>query len=318
MSAVFLDFATVGAEELDLARIESALPGLEVFDTTPASEVGARIRDAEFVLLNKVRMTRELLANAPALKFIGLTATGYDNIDIEAAREHGIAVCNIRAYCTGSVVEHVFGALLMLTHSLPQFRDSVADGAWQRADSFCLLDHPIRELSAMTVGIVGYGELGRGVAERAAAFGMRVLIAQRPGSNERRSGRVPLDDLLREADVVSLHCPLTEQTAGLLGEQEFAQMKDDAILVNTARGGLVDSAALVAALEAGRLGGAVIDVLPQEPPVDGNPLLDCRHPRLIVTPHIAWGTREARQAALDQLADCVSAFRKGEQLNRVD
>ena len=318
MKAAFLDFATVGADELDLQPLLDVLPDLKLYDTTTPDQVAGRIAACDAVLLNKVRLTRELFAAAPNLKFIGLTATGVDNVDIEAARERGIAVCNIRAYCTQSVVEHVFGVLLNLTHSLAHFQQAVRDGAWQDASEFCLLDFPIRELSAMTLGIVGHGELGQGVARTAKHFGMRVLVAQRPGTNKLSPGRVPLDELLRQSDVVSLHCPLTPATRQLIGERELALMKQTALLINTARGGLVDSAALVAALENGSIGGAAIDVLPQEPPVHGDPLLDCRHPNLIVTPHIAWGTREARQNALAQLAAAFQAFTRGERLNRVD
>lgn len=317
-SAVFLDFATVGAADLDTTPLTDVLPELQVYDTTPRAEVAARIADAGFVLLNKVRIGPDEFAAATRLRFIGLTATGVDNIDLVTARERGIAVCNVRAYCTQSVVEHVFGTLLNLTHSLGRFQADVANGAWQRAEEFCLLGHPLRELSAMTIGIVGYGELGRGVARTARHFGMEVLIARRPGTEGADDGRVALDELLERADVVSLHCPLDEVTRNLIGERELSLMKRDALLVNTARGGLVDSRALVAALGNGSIAGAAIDVLPEEPPVDGNPILDVELPNLVVTPHIAWATREARQAALAQLAEAVAAFQRGERMNRVD
>lgn len=318
MKAAFLDFATVGADELDLAQLRAALPTLLLHQSTTADEVVARIQHCEAVLLNKVKLTRDVLEAAPALRFIGLTATGVDNVDLECARERGIAVCNVRAYCTQSVVEHVFGSLLTLTHNLARFRELVRDGAWARADEFCLLNYPIRELSAMMLGIVGYGELGRGVAKSAEHFGMRVLIAERPGEKTARAGRTLLKDLLQQVDVLSLHCPLTPQTRGLIGARQLAQMKKSALLINTARGGLVDSAALVTALRDGEIAGAAIDVLPQEPPVNGDPLLAFEHPCLLVTPHIAWGTVEARQAALDQLAQAVLAFQRDERLNRVD
>ncbi len=317
MNAVFLDFATVGAAELDRGPLLDLFPEMRFFETTTAGQVAGRIADAEVVLANKVRLGADQFDAAPRLSFIGLTATGVDNVDLDAARERGIAVCNVRAYCTQSVTEHVFGVLLTLTHSLHRFTRAVADGAWQESTEFCLLDYPLRELSAMTMGIVGHGDLGSSVARTAEHFGMRVLVARRRGQPAADDGRVDLDELLGRADVVSLHCPLTEETRGLIGARELGLMKPDAILVNTARGGLVDSAALAAALAEERIGGAAIDVLPQEPPVDGDPLLELDSPRLVVTPHIAWGTREARQNSLDQLARAYRAFAAGERYNRI-
>lgn len=318
MNAVFLDFATMGSGGLDPAALQQRLPGLKIFDTTSAAETADRIRSAEFVLANKVRLTAENMANASALRFIGLTATGTDNVDLTFAKEQGIAVCNIRGYCTQSIVEHVFATLLSLTHSLRPFNDAVRQGAWQDADQFCMLDFPIRELSAMTIGIVGNGVLGKGVAQAAEFFGMNVLIARRRGeAGSAHDGRVDFEEMLRQADVISLHCPLNDATRNLLGAAEFNAMKPDSILINTARGGLVDSTALVVALEAGEIAAAVIDVLPQEPPVDGDPLLDYTGDNLIVTPHIAWGTLQARQNALDELAENIAAFQRDAQRNRV-
>lgn len=321
MKSVFLDFATVGAADLDTKPLSAVLPGLVIYDTTTETQVAGRIADAEFVLLNKVRIGAGEMDAAPGLRFIGLTATGSDNIDLAATRERNIAVCNIRAYCTQSVVEHVFAVLLNLTHSIGRYHAAVQDGAWAASDEFCMLDYPIRELSAMTIGIVGHGDLGSGVADTARHFGMQVLVARRRGAaaaDGDGDGRVDFDELLKRADVISLHCPLTGDTRNLIGQRELSLMKKTAILVNTARGGLVDSAALAAALDEGRIGGAAIDVLPQEPPVDGDPLLDCRSPNLIVTPHIAWGTREARQNGLNQLAECIAAFQRGDRMNRID
>ncbi len=269
------------------------------------------------MLTNKMRLTEELIRTNPALQFIGLTATGTDNVDLIAAKQHGVAVCNIRAYCTQSITEHVFGLLLNFTHSLSQYNAAVRAGAWQNANEFCLLSYPIRDLSAMTLGIVGYGELGKGVARTAKSFGMEVIISARPGTDAIDEGRVSFDDLLQRADVISLHCPLTEATSGLFGEGEFKKMRSSAILINTARGGLIDSAALVAALKNGDIFAAAIDVLPEEPPVNGNPLLNYDRPRLVMTPHVAWGSNEARQAAIEELALNIAAFLKGEKRNRV-
>ncbi len=316
MKAVFLDWATMGPD-LDTGELRALLPELEVFDVTEDDEVADRIRDAAFVLTNKIRLSDELLEHCPELQFIGLTATGTDNVDLEAAARHGVAVCNIRAYCTQSVAEHVFGVLLYLTHSLGRYAADVRAGEWQRSDNFCLLTHPVRELSAMTLGIVGYGELGKGVAKTGAAFGMEVIVSARPGTSEARDDRVSFAELLSRSDVISLHCPLNADTRNLFGAEEFRKMKKDAILINTARGGLVDSAALAKALRTGQIAAAAIDVLPKEPPVQGEPLLDYKGDNLIVTPHIAWATNEARQAALDELAANVAAFMAGRQRNRI-
>jgi len=316
MKAVFLDFATLGPG-LDVSALRDLFPDLEVFEVTTAVQVAERVRDAEFVFLNKARLTSEILKGSPKLKFVGLTATGTDNVDTEVAKQCGIAVCNIRAYCTQSIVEHVFGCMLNFTHNLSRYNATVRAGEWQKSADFCLMTYPIRELSAMTLGIVGYGNLGQGVADAARAFGMDVIISARPGVDRVDEGRVAFDELLRRSDVVSLHCPLTDDTRDLFGPSEFGKMKADALLINTARGGLIDSAALVSALENSDIGAAAIDVLPQEPPVDGNPLLDYAGANLMMSPHVAWASNVARQAALDQLAATVVAFLRDEELNRV-
>jgi glycerate dehydrogenase len=316
MKAVFLDYATVGPG-LDLRPLTDILPELEIFEATSDAEVSARIHDAEFVFANKIRLSDSLLQVASKLRFIGLTATGVDNIDLQSASRHGVAVCNIRGYCTRSVTEHVFGVLLTLAHSLNQYAAAVRAGEWQRSDDFCMLDYPVRELSAMTIGIVGFGELGKGVARVAREFGMQVLVSVRPGESAVSDGRVPFEEILQRSDVISLHCPLTEQTTGLFGGDEFRRMKPGAILINTARGGLIDSAALVDALKDGQLGGAAVDVLPKEPPVDGDPLLDYDGDNLIITPHIAWATDESRQGAIKELAANVAAFLDGQKRNRI-
>ena len=318
MKAAFLDYATMGPDQLDISPLENVVAELELFEYTPAAEVSARISGCEYVFINKVRMTRDIIESSAALRFIGLTATGVDNVDLHAAEENNVAVCNIRAYCTNSVVEHVFAVLLQMTHNVSLYSQSVRAGQWQDASNFCMLDFPIRELSAMTIGIIGYGELGKGVARIAAAFGMDVQVARRPGQTKVvGDGRVELDDLLRDCDAVSLHCPLTDATRNLIGERELQMMKSDAVLVNTARGGLIDSAALVDALNRGAIAAAAIDVLSQEPPVDGDPLLDYKGANLIVTPHVAWASVEARQNAVNRLAENVRAFQDGTKRNRI-
>ena len=316
MKAVFLDFGTMGSG-LDLGELESLVDELVVHDESPRDTVAQRISDAEIVFTNKIRLTRELLELAPKLKFIALTATGTDNIDMDCAKQHGIGVANIRHYCTGSVVEHVFGVLLSLTHSLEQYHRSVRAGDWQQSTDFCMLHYPVRELSSMTLGVVGYGALGQGVARVALEFGMQVLVSARPGADSIPDDRVSFDELLAGSDVISLHCPLTDDTRKLFGAREFAAMKNNAILINTARGGLVDSQALADALATGQIAAAAVDVLPEEPPVNGDPLLDYAGDNLIVTPHIAWATDEARQNAIDELAANTRAFIDGVERNRV-
>jgi len=317
MSAFFLDYATVSFNgDLDPSPLRRVLPGLDLCDHMPQNEIASRIAGAEVVLLNKLRVTREIIEATPSLKLVALSATGTNNVDLAAAREHGVAVCNLRDYCTASVVQHVYGVLLLLTHKLREYDALVRSGAWQRGEQFCLLDYPIRELVGRKLGIVGYGALGKGVANAARAFGLQVLVANRPGGS-REPRRLDLDELLPQVDVLSLHCPLMPDTQGLIGAPQLARMKPDAVLINTARGALVDGQALADALRAGRLGGAAIDVLAQEPPVDGHPLLAPDIPNLILTPHIAWSAREARQRCLEEMAANVEDFRRGGHRGRV-
>jgi glycerate dehydrogenase len=325
--AVFLDFATVSNGDLNPARLQAALPGLVMHSVTGEAQIDARLRGVEVVLVNKLPISRARLQAAPSIKLIVLAATGTNNIDLEAARELGVAVCNIRHYCTPSVVQHVLAVLLLLTHKLPQYGRAAVDGSWARSPQFTVLDFPIRELQGKTLGIVGYGALGRGVAQAAsAALGMRVAVAQRPGSAAPSAAnptssvepvRMPLQQLLRQADVLSLHCPLTPTTTGLIGKSELATMKRDAILINTARGALVDLEALAEALRHRRIGGAAIDVLPQEPPIDGSPLFAPDLPNLIVTPHTAWAAVESRQRALDEMAENIEDYVRGGRRGRV-
>jgi glycerate dehydrogenase len=317
MHAVFLDFATVSyGGDLDPRPLQDVLPNLVLYDDSTEAQVDARLANAEVVLTNKARITRERIAASPKLRLVGLTATGTNNVDLEAARERGIAVCNVRDYCTASVVQHVFALLLALTHRVREFDAALKQGAWSVPNPTVADGLPIRELAGRTIGIVGHGVLGGGVARVAEAFGMRVVVAARPGGAAQPT-RVPLDDLLPHVDVLSLHCPLTPATRGFIGAPQLARMRRDAVLINTARGALVDAAALADALRDGRLGGAGIDVLEQEPPVDGNPLLAPDVPNLIVTPHVAWAAREARQRALAELAANVADALRGGQRGRV-
>lgn len=315
MKAVFLDFATVSGGDLDLVRLQGLLPGLQLFDVTRAEDIVERTGGADIVLVNKLVLDEAAMAGNPALKLIVLAATGTNNVDLEAARRLGVGVCNIRDYCTPSVVQHVFAVLLSLTHGLREY-ERLAREEWATSPQFTMLRQPIRELTGRVLGIVGYGVLGRGVARTAAAFGMTVEIANRPGG-ERQPGRLDLHELLPRTDVLSLHCPLTAATTGLIGGRELALMKRDAVLINTARGALIDVHALAQALREKRIGGAAIDVLPQEPPRDGSPLLAADLPNLILTPHTAWAARESRQRALDEMAANIEDFLRGGRRGRV-
>lgn len=317
MQAVFLDFGSVSTGgDLDLTPLHSALADLRVYDVTPDELVDERIAGQEIVLLNKAEITRQRIEANPQLKLIALTATGVNNVDVEAARERGVAVCNIRDYCIASVAQHVFATLLALTHSIREYDQALKAGAWQKGEQFTLLNYPIRELAGRTLGIVGYGVLGQAVARIGEAFGMQVLVARRPGSDS-ADGRMSLDALLPLVDVLTLHCPMTDATRGLIGARELALMRRDAVLINTARGGLVDAEALAFALRHGQIGGAAIDVLTQEPPVDGNPLLAADLHNLIVTPHTAWAAQESRQRAIDELSANVRDFLAGGRRGRV-
>jgi glycerate dehydrogenase len=315
LNTVFLDYDTVSNGDLDLTALREASGNLILYDSSEA-HAAERIRAADVVLLNKLELRRDLLFGAANLRLVALAATGTNNVDLIAARERGIAVCNVRAYCTDSVVQHVWGLILSLTQHVCEFSRLTQDGSWARDESRVLLSHPIRELQGRIFGVVGWGELGRGAARIAEAFGMRIIIADRSGSPP-QAGRLPLDELLAIADIVSLHCPLNEATRGLIGSRELALMKSDALLINTARGALIDGAALAAALKAGRLGGAGIDVLPEEPPHPGEPLIDAQIPNLLVTPHIAWAAREARQRCIDEMAANIRDFRSGGRRGRV-
>jgi glycerate dehydrogenase len=316
MRAVFLDFGTVSNGDLDTGPLERVLPGIVIHQQTMAEQVAGRIAGFEVVFANKAVIDRVAIAANPQLRLIALTATGVDNVDIAAARESGVAVCNLRDYCTQSVVQHVFAMLLALTHRLRDYDALVRAGGWEQARQFSTFPYPIRELHGRIFGIVGHGTLGRAVGHAAESFGMRVEVANRP-SGARVEGRKDLDELLPLVDVLSLHCPLTDATRRLISEARLARMKPGAVLINTARGALVDAAALAGALKSGRLGGACIDVLEREPPPLGHPLLDPSIPNLILTPHVAWAAREARQRCLDELALNVAAYQEGRQRNRV-
>jgi glycerate dehydrogenase len=308
--AVFLDHASLDLGDLNLLPLQQAFATLTLHPQTAPEQVAERLQGAQVAISNKVPLSAATFAACPELKLVLVTATGTNNVDLAAARAHGVVVSNCQGYGTPSVAQHCLMLLLALATRLPDYQRDVAAGRWQQASQFCLLDHPIVELEGKTLGLLGHGELGGAVARLAEAFGMRVLLGQLPGRPPRED-RIALHELLPQVDALTLHCPLNEQTRNLIGAAELALMKPQAFLINTARGGLVDEQALADALRRGHLGGAATDVLLQEPPKDGNPLLAADIPRLIVTPHNAWGSREARQRIVGQVAENAAAFFAG-------
>jgi len=310
---VFLDSASI---IVDIRR--PAFPHQwEQYPATSAGQTVERLKDATIVITNKVLLRRETLEQLPKLKMVAVAATGVNNVDVDCCRERGIVVANIRNYSVHTVPEHVFMLMLALRRNLLAFRADVCNGAWQKSEQFCLFTHPVRDLHGSTLGIVGNGAIGTAVAQIALAFGMQVLLAEHKGVAQVRTGYTAFDTVLQESDVISLHLPLNEQTRHLIGTAEFARMKPGALLINTARGGLVDEAALLEALRSKRIGGAGFDVLEKEPPAQGHPLLDLDMPNFIMTPHIAWSGREAMQTLADQLIDNIEAFVAGTPQNRV-
>ena len=290
---------------------------LSSYGTTEAHETLERIRGADIVITNKVVISAQAFAENPQLKLVAVTATGVNNVDVEAAKQNGTAVCNIRAYGNESVAEHAFMMMITLMRNLPAYQRDVAAGLWENSPFFCHLGAPMRDLNGKTLAIFGRGNIGKTLATYAQAFKMNVVFAEHKNAQNVRDGYVSFDKAIRSADVVSLNCPLTPQTANMIGEAELQQMKPGAILINCGRGGLVDEAALVAALKYGQIGGAGFDVLTQEPPRDGNPLLKARLPNLIVTPHIAWASQEAANRLFDILLDNINRFVAGNPQNLV-
>ena len=290
---------------------------LSSYGTTEAHETLKRIRGADIVITNKVVISARAFAENPQLKLVAVTATGVNNVDVEAAKQNGTAVCNIRAYSNESVAEHAFMMMITLMRNLPAYQRDVAAGLWENSPFFCHLGAPMRNLNGKTLAIFGRGNIGKTLATYAQAFKMNVVFAEHKNAQSVRDGYVSFDEAIRSADVVSLNCPLTLQTANMIGEAELQQMKPGAILINCGRGGLVDEAALVAALKYGQIGGAGFDVLTQEPPRDGNPLLKARLPNLIVTPHIAWASQEAANRLFDILLDNINRFVAGNPQNLV-
>lgn len=310
---VFLDRATLIAE-LPIPAFDHTW--VEHPETRP-EEVGDALWRATIAITNKAPITRAVLDAAPKLRLVAVAATGVNNVDLKACRERGVAVTNIRGYAEHTVPEHVFMLLLALRRNLPAWRRSVRAGAWQKARTFCLFDHELHDLHGTTLGIVGHGSIGRGVARLAEGFGMQVLLAEHKDAAACRPGYTPFDEVLARADHLTLHCPLTDATRGLIGQREIGLMQRHAVLINCARGGLVDEVALVTALTTRRIAGAALDVLAEEPPSADHPLLALDLPNLIITPHIAWSSREAMQALGEQLIRVIEAFVAGRPVNLV-
>jgi len=312
---VFLDEGSVGSDDLDLSSLQSVCE-LELRHNTAPQELDVALADAEVVISNKVVLDGGTLKRNQHIHFIAIAATGTNNVDLEAARSLGMQASNVTAYATASVVQHVFALMLALQTRLLEYQHSVREGEWCEQPFFSLLKFPFEELAGKVLGIVGYGELGRAVAEVARAFGMQVLLAKRTPEDERPE-RLDMETLLPQVDVLSLHCPLTDRNRHLIGAAELALMKPTAMLINTARGPLVDETALLAALQQGDIAAAGLDVLTREPPARELPLLQYRQPNLIVTPHVAWASRESRQRLIDQLAVNIRAYTEGQVRNPV-
>lgn len=308
---VFLDRST-----LNVAIGKPQSPHVwEDHASTAEHEVVAKLIGAKIAVTNKVRLGQDILSRLPDLGMIAVAATGTNNVDIDYCRTHGIVVSNIRGYANSSVPEHVFSMILALRRNLFAYRADI--GLWKKSEQFCLALHPVRDIRGSVFGIVGAGALGRAVADLAKCLGAEVLIAERKGASHCREGYTPFQTVLEKSDIVSLHCPLTEETRNLIGMTELTAMKPDAVLINTARGGLVDEAALASALGNGLIGGAGFDVLSEEPPLSGNPLLGIDSPNFVLTPHIAWTSEAALTSLGRQLIDNIDAYLKGKPENRI-
>jgi glycerate dehydrogenase len=304
---VFLDRASVKA---NVRKPSCATEYLE-YAKTSVEEIVPRLQNATVAIINKVPMRAQTLEQLPHLKLIAVAATGYDVVDVGYCKEHGIAVANIRNYAIHTVPEHAFALILALRRNLLAYRQDVENGVWNKSDQFCFLTHDIGDLHGSTLGIIGEGAIGQATAAIGRAFGMRVLFADHPPPKMAGVTFTPHEQVLAESDVISLHCPLMPSTRNLINIDAFRRMKRNALLINTARGGLVDEAALIQALDEGLIAGAGFDVLTVEPPRDGHPLLDVRRPNFILTPHIAWASDGAMQFLADQLIDNIELWCAG-------
>jgi glycerate dehydrogenase len=308
---VFLDRSTLQAT----VRRPAFEHTWQEYPTTAAGTLAERLQDATIAITNKVPLRAETLRGLPKLRMIAVAATGYDVIDVDYCRSHGIAVANIRNYALHTVPEHAFALITALRRNLLAYRRDVEQGRWQQVEQFCFFDYPIRDLYGATLGIIGEGVLGQGTARIARGFGMQVLFADHAPPKAPEVVFTPFDEVLAQSDVISLHVPLTAETRHMIGPEQLRKMKRTAILINTARGGLVDEPALAQALKEGVIAGAGFDVLSKEPPREGNPLLELRLPNFILTPHVAWASDGAMQFLADQLIDNIEAFVGGRPQN---
>lgn len=317
MKAVYLDYASLDKNDLDFSALEAVFDDLQLYESTASETLLPRVQDVEVIISNKVVIDAQTMQQCPNLKLILISATGTNNIDLVQAAKQGVTVCNCQGYGTAAVAQHTLMLMLNLATSFRQYDRAVQQGEWNKASQFCLLDYPIIELSGKTLGIVGYGELGQAVANLARAFGMNIQIAalpNRPAGPE----RIAFADLLPQADFLSLHCPLTDDTRDLIDAAALATMKASAFVINCARGGVVNESALAEALTAGTIAGAATDVLTIEPPKAGNVLLDSSIPNLIITPHSAWGSVDARQRIVQQMVENTEAFKAGQPIRKVN
>ncbi len=305
---VFLDRASIDLDDLDLSAIEQSCD-LVSHASSDTDQLLDKCRDAEIIIVNKVKLQREQLTALPRLKLICVIATGTNNVDLAAAADCGIAVCNVRDYAAASVSQHVLMLILALTTHFLQYQRDIQQGAWQNQDQFCLLTYPMQELQGKTIGLIGYGHIAHAVEKLALAFGMQVLIGQslNPAAAA-QPDRVDLDQLYQQSDIISVHCPLTEQSRNLITRREFQMMQPSAIVINAARGGIVNEDDLIEALRSGLIGGAGIDCLTEEPPPADHPMISAQLPQLIVTPHNAWGTIQARQRLVDGTAANIQDY----------
>lgn len=285
------------------------------YPETFADEVVERVRPATIVISNKLSLGEAQLSQAPDVKLIAIAATGSDCVDLNYCRQRGINVCNVRGYAVNSVPEHVLMLILALRRNLLAYRRDVREGKWQNSKQFCLLTHPLHDIKGSTLGIVGFGAIGKSMARLAESVGMNVLISEHKNAPATRPGRTAFPELLQQSDVITLHCPLTDSTRDMFGSREFEIMKPSALLINTARGALIQDDALIEALQRGSIAGAAIDCLREEPPREGSPLLDLALPNFIVTPHVAWASDEAVQALADQVIDNIEKFVAGRPQN---
>lgn len=311
---VVLDGYTLNPGDLDWQGLE-AIGALTVHDRTPSEAIVERARDAEILLTNKAPVSAETIGRLPGLRYIGVLATGYNIVDVAAAKARGIVVANVPGYGTPSVAQHVFALILELAQRTGHHAQTVSAGRWSASPDFCYWDFPLVELAGRTLGIVGFGAIGQAVAQIGRAFGMKVIATTRTPRTAEDVVFLPVDEVFRRADIVTLHCPLTPETQGLVNASRLSEMKRDAFLINTGRGPLVVERDLAEALETGRIAGAGLDVLSAEPPPLDHPLLKAKN--CLITPHIAWATRAARQRLMNIAVENVRAFLAGAPVNVV-